>query len=63
MNARLFTTLRLPAGFAIHGVPDAVDLPSTAAAPNADDLGLVQGRRTASGQWDGCPPGPNFHTP
>jgi hypothetical protein len=62
MNARLFTTLRLPAGFAIHGVPDAVDLPSTAAAPNADDLGLVQGRRTASGQWDGCPPGPNFHT-
>jgi hypothetical protein len=62
MSGRLFTTLTLPAGFAIHAVPDAGDLPSTTVAPRADDLGLVQGRRFASSHWDGCPAGPNFHT-
>lgn len=64
MNARLYTALRLPAGFAIGAVPDAGVLPSTAAAPNADDLGLVQGTRSASGRWNGCPPpAVNWHTP
>jgi hypothetical protein len=62
MTGRLFTTLTLPAGFAIHAVPDAGDLPSTAAAPAADALGTVQGRRSASGRWNGCPGVPNFHT-
>ena len=62
MSGRLFTTLTLPAGFAIHAVADAGDLPSTTAAPNADDLGLVQGRRFASSHWNGCPAVPNFHT-
>jgi hypothetical protein len=62
MNANLFTTLTLPAGFAIRGVPDAGDLPSTVAAPNADALGLVEGTRHASSHWDGCPAGPNTHT-
>ena len=65
IDASLFTALTLPAGFAIGAVADAVALPSTAAAPGgADGLGTVQGRRRASGRWDGCPPpGPNFHTP
>jgi hypothetical protein len=64
MDASLFTALTLPAGFAIGGVADAIALPSTAAPPGgADGLGTVQGRRRASGSWDGCSPGPNFHTP
>lgn len=54
MSAHLFTTTRLPAGFAIHGVPDAVDLASTIAAPNSDDLGQAVASRAISGRWDGC---------
>jgi hypothetical protein len=64
MNARLFTCLRLPAGFAAGNVADAVALPSTAAAPNADDLGLVEASRHAGGRWNCCgPAATHFHTP
>jgi Domain of unknown function (DUF4157) len=64
MTGRLFTCLRLPAGFAAGNVPDALALPSTAAAPNADDLGLVAARRRAAGQWNCCgPAATHFHTP
>jgi hypothetical protein len=63
MNARLYAALRLPAGFAFGAVPDALALPATTAAPNSDDLGLVQGRRRATGLWNGCPPpAVNAHT-
>lgn len=62
--SRLFTTLRLPAGFAFNAVADAGLLPSTAAAPDPDRLGLVSGRRRATGTWNGCPaPAVNIHTP
>jgi len=54
--ARLYTALRLPAGFAFGAVPDALGLPATVAPPNGDDLGLVEARRSASGTWNGCPP-------
>jgi hypothetical protein len=64
MNARLYTTLRLPAaGFAIGNVADAGILPSTTTAPASDDLGLVEATRRASGNWNGCPPpAVNAHT-
>ena len=64
MTARLFTCLRLPAGFAVGNVPDAIALPSTAVAPNADDLGLVAASRRAAGRWNCCgAPATQFHTP
>jgi len=64
MTARLFTTLRLPAGFAFGAVPEALALPATAAAPNADDLGLVAAQRPATGRWNCCgPAATHFHTP
>ncbi|HEX8489384.1 MAG TPA: hypothetical protein VF626_00065, partial [Chthoniobacterales bacterium] len=64
MTARLFTCLRLPAGFAAGNVADALALPSTAAAPNADDLGLIVGRRRATGQYNCCgAPATHFHNP
>lgn len=63
MNARLYTTLRLPAGFGVGSVADAGALPSTTTAPTSDDLGLVEATRSASGNWDGCPPpAVNAHT-
>jgi len=62
MNSRLYTTLTLPAGFAIPAVADAGDLPSAAALPNTDLLGTVQGTRHAQAHWNGCPGVPNFHT-
>lgn len=64
MTARLFTCLRLPAGFAAGNVADALPLPSTAAAPNADDLGLVAGQRRAGGRWNCCgAAATHFHNP
>jgi hypothetical protein len=64
MSARLFTCLRLPAGFAVGNVADALALPATAAAPNADDLGLVEAQRGAAGRWNCCgPPATQFHSP
>jgi hypothetical protein len=64
MTARLFTTIRLPAGFANGAVADALALPATAAAPNSDALGLVEARRSATGQWNCCgPPATHFHNP
>jgi hypothetical protein len=64
MGARLFTCLRLPAGFAAGNVHDALALPSTAAAPNPDDLGLVEAARRAGGRWNCCgAPGTHFHNP
>jgi hypothetical protein len=64
MSARLYTTLRLPAGFVAGGVPDALALPSTAAAPGGDELGLVAAARRATAHWDCCPPAATqFHTP
>ncbi len=64
MTARLFTCLRLPAGFAAGNVADALALPSTAAAPNIDDLGLVAARRGATGRWNCCgAPATHFHNP
>ncbi len=68
IRARLYTALQLPAGFTIRdpAIPWAGDLPATTTRPNSDDLGLVEARRGASGQWDGCPapgvgPPTNFH--
>lgn len=64
MSANLFTTLRLPNGFAAGNVADALALPSTAAAPNGDELGLVAASRGAAGRWDCCPPAATqFHNP
>ena len=64
MTAQLFTCLRLPAGFAAGNVPDALALPSTAAAPNSDDLGLVAAQRRAGGRWNCCgAPATHFHNP
>jgi hypothetical protein len=64
MSANLFTTLRLPAGFAAGNVADALALPSTAAAPNGDELGLVAASRDARGQWNCCgPAATHFHNP
>ncbi len=64
MNARLFTCLRLPAGFAVGNVHDALALPSTAAAPNADALGPAVASRGAGGRWNCCgAPGTQFHNP
>jgi len=64
MTARLFTTIRLPAGFANGAVADALALPATAAAPNSDALGLVEARRGATGQWNCCgAPATHFHRP
>jgi hypothetical protein len=64
MNALLFTCLRLPAGFAAGNVADALALPSTAAAPNSDDLGLVVAARRAGGTWNCCgAPATHFHHP
>jgi hypothetical protein len=63
-TAELFTCLRLPAGFAAGNVPDAGDLPSTAAALNSDDLGLVEAQRSAGGRWNCCgDPATQFHNP
>lgn len=60
-----YTALRLPVGFAIHGVPEAVDLPATVGPVNPDDVGLVEGSRRVGGQWDCCDPNPanHFHRP
>jgi len=64
MSAQLFTCLRLPAGFAAGNVHDALALPSTAAAPNADDLGQPEASRRAGGAWNCCgAPGTHFHNP
>jgi Domain of unknown function (DUF4157)/Putative peptidoglycan binding domain len=64
MTASLYTTLRLPAGFAAGNVHDALALPSTAAAPNTDDLGLVAAWRRAGGRWNCCgDPATHFHNP
>jgi hypothetical protein len=64
MAARLFTCLRLPAGFAAGNVADALALPSTAAEPNSDELGLVAGQRGAGGRWNCCgAPATHFHNP
>jgi hypothetical protein len=64
MRASLYTCLRLPAGFAAGNVADALALPSTAAQPNADDLGLVAARRGAAGRWNCCgAPATHFHNP
>jgi hypothetical protein len=64
MTARLFTCLRLPAGFAAGNVPDAIDLPSTAVAPRADDLGPAVAQRRATGTWNCCgAPETQFHNP
>jgi peptidoglycan hydrolase-like protein with peptidoglycan-binding domain len=58
MTGTCFTVLTLPAGagFGAGNVADAGILQSTAAAPNADDLGLVAGRRTIGGEWNFCAP-------
>jgi hypothetical protein len=53
MAARLFTTKTLPAVLAIGGVPDAIALPSSAAAPNADALGQAEATRSIGGRWNG----------
>lgn len=64
ISARIFTTLRLPAGFVAGGVPDALALPATAAAPGGDELGLAVAARRATAQWNCCPPAATqFHTP
>jgi hypothetical protein len=64
MTAALFTCLRLPAGFAAGNVADALALPSTAAPPNPDDLGLIAARRRAGGTWNCCgAPATHFHNP
>lgn len=63
MSARLFTTLRLPAGFGIGAVADAGILPAMMGAPAMDDLGLMEATRRESGTWNGCPGVPNFHRP
>lgn len=63
IRARLYTTLTLPpAGFGIHNVAEAVDLPSTTTPePDSDDLGPVEARRNESGEWDCCDPDPANH--
>lgn len=61
MSARLFTTLTLPPGFAIRGVPDAVDLPARVGTVNSDLLGLEAGRRSVGGEWNCCDPDPARH--
>jgi len=64
MSARLHTCLRLPAGFAAHNVRDALDLFSTATAPNADELGPAVASRRAGGRWNCCgAPATQFHNP
>lgn len=64
MNAQLFTCLRLPAVFAVGNVPDAVALPSTAVAPNPDDLGQAVASRHAAGRFNCCgAPATHFHNP
>jgi hypothetical protein len=45
-------------------VPDAIDLPSTLAAPRADELGPAAAQRRATGTWNCCgAPGAQFHNP
>ncbi len=61
MRARLYTTLTLPAGFAIHGVPDAVDLPSTVGPVDGDALGPAVASRGQAGTWNCCDPDPALH--
>ncbi|TMB64875.1 MAG: DUF4157 domain-containing protein [Chloroflexi bacterium] len=60
-----YTALTLPAGFAPHGVPEAMDLPATVGPVNADDIGLVEGSRRVAGRWNCCDPDPakHFHVP
>lgn len=59
----MYTTLTLPAGFAIHAVPEAGDLPSTVGPVSGDDLGLSEGYRRVAGRWDCCnaDPAQRFH--
>jgi len=64
----MFTTLTLPAGFAIHGAnsaPESVDLPSTRGPIDTDALGLPVASRRVAGRWDCCDPDPanHFHRP
>ncbi len=65
ITGRAFTTLTLPRGFAVRGVPEAVDLPATVGPVNQDALGLVEGGRRIGGQWDCCDANPAnwFHRP
>jgi hypothetical protein len=64
MRANLYTALRLPNGFAVGNVPDALSLPSTAAAPSRDELGIVEASRGAAGRWNCCGPvATHFHNP
>jgi hypothetical protein len=64
MRANLFTALRLPNGFAVGNVADALALPSTAAAPGSDELGIVEASRGAAGRWNCCgPAATHFHNP
>lgn len=64
----MYTTLRLPPGFAIHGAnsaPESVDLPSTRGPVSSDALGLPVATRRVAGRWDCCDPDPanHFHRP
>jgi len=59
----MYTTLTLPAGFAIHAVPEAGDLPSTVGPVRGDDLGEAEASRRVAGRWDCCNADPalRFH--
>ncbi len=65
VTGRAFTTLTLPRGFAVRGVPEALDLPATVGPVNPDALGLVEGGRRVGGRWDCCDADPAnwFHRP
>jgi hypothetical protein len=61
----VYTTLALPAGFAVHGpnsASEAGDLPSTRGPVSSDALGLAEGWRGVGGKWDCCDPDPAKHT-